>query len=285
MRLINPSQKKTSHTQGILLLIATTLIWGTNFPLVKDAINSMTPATLVGIRFAIAAVVFVPLVRRLSARLLLDGTLLGFLLFGSFATQVIGLETISANRAAFITSLNVILVPLLEPLLGRRVPRVVFLASALALTGIGMMSWEGGALTIGDLWMFGCALSYAVYILLLEAVASRHSSMSLTAVQLLVSAVLGLSWAAPELLEQFGALSTNFGAVLYLGLIATAAVTWTQAIAQRWVTASEAALIYALEPVFAGIFSFWLLSETFGARGLLGAALVVAATVLSQSRR
>lgn len=284
MRLINPSQKKTRHTQGILLLIATTLIWGTTFPLVKDAISSMTPATLVGIRFAIAAVVFVPLVRRLSARLLLDGTLLGFLLFSSFATQVIGLETISANRAAFITSLNVILVPLLEPLLGRRVPRVIFLASALALTGIGMMSWEGGALTIGDLWIFGCALSYAVYILLLEAVASRHSSMSLTAVQLVVSAVLGLSWAAPEL-EQFGALSTNFGTVLYLGLIATAAVTWTQTIAQRWVTASEAALIYALEPVFAGIFSFWLLSETFGTRGLLGAALVVAATVLSQSQR
>ena len=282
--MVHPS-RRTLHTQGIMLLVATTFIWGTTFALVKDTADSLSPATLVATRFAIAALIFVPSIRHLNARLLIDGSLLGLVFFISLVSQVIGLETISANRAAFITSLNVILVPLFEPLLGRRVKTVAFLAAGLALTGIGVMSWEGGVPGVGDLWIFICALSYAVYILLLEAVASRHSPMSLSAVQLLVSAVLGLAWAAPELFGQLGALGANFGAVLYLGLIATAAVTWTQAIGQRWVSASESALIYALEPVFAAIFSFWLLGESLGTRGLVGAALVVAATLLSQSRR
>ena len=265
-----------------MLLVATTFVWSTTFAVVKDTTDSLSPATLVATRLAIAALIFVPFVRSLNARLLIDGTLLGLVLFISLASQVIGLETISANRAAFITSLNVILVPLFGPLLGRRVTIVAFLAAGLAFTGIGVMSWEGGLPGVGDLWIFICALSYAVYILFLEAVASRHPPMSLSAVQLLVSAVLGSAWAAPGLFGQLGALGANFGAVLYLGLIATAVVTWTQAIGQRWVSAAEAALIYALEPVFAAIFSFWLLGESFGTRGLVGAALVVAAAILSQ---
>ncbi|NKB18821.1 MAG: DMT family transporter [Pseudanabaena sp. CRU_2_10] len=62
----------------------------------------------------------------------------------------------------------------------------------------------------------------------------------------------------------------------------TATPIWTQAIAQRWVTAHEAALIYTLEPVFAAVFSFWLLGEHLGVRGWIGASLVLTATLWSQ---
>lgn len=277
--------KKALHTQGVILLVALTIVWASALPLIRGAVGNLSPAALIATRFAIAAVAFVPCLRGLNAHLVRDGTLLGFVLFVNFAAQAIGLETISANRAAFITSLYVILVPLLGPLFGQRVPVRAFLAAGLALTGIGVMSWEGGVLGVGDLWTFGCALNYAVYILMLEAITLRHPPLPLTAVQLLTMAILGAVWAAPELVGQLGAIATNFSVLLYLGLVVTATTIGLQVVVQRWVPAHETALIYASEPVFAAVFSFWLLGERLGTRGMVGGGLVLAAMVLSQKRR
>ncbi len=95
--------------------------------------------------------------------------------------------------------------------------------------------------------------------------------------------MLGIVWATPQLAGQVEGITTNFSTLLYLGLVVTATPVWTQAVAQRWVTAQEAALFYTLEPVFATIFSFWLLGEKLGARGLVGAGIVLVATLLSQT--
>lgn len=286
MTTIDPHKQPTQNAlnvQGVMLLVAITLIWGTTFPLIKDAFGSLSPAALIATRFAVAAMPFVPHLRGLNANLLRDGVLLGLVLFVSFATQATALETICANRAAFIASLNAILVPLLGSLLGQRVRVGTFLAAGLALTGIGVMSWESGALGVGDLLMFGEAFIYAVYILMLEPATLRHPPLSLTAIQLLVIAVLGAVWAAPELVGQVEAISKNFSALLYLGLVATSVTTWLQAMAQRKASAHETALFYTLEPVFSAVFSFWLLGEKLGVRGLVGAGLVLAAMVFSQS--
>lgn len=264
------------------MLVCTTLIWGTTFPLLKDAVSTLSPPVLIDSRFLIAALVFVPFCRQLDRRLLRDGVILGIISFAAYITQVIGLESTPANRAAFITSLNVILVPLLGRLLGRGVSARVFTAAGLALAGIGIMSWEGGTLGLGELWVFGCAFSYAIYILLLEAIAPKHDPLALTALQLITGAILGTIWAAPELMVQLREVGANFGAIAYLGLIATAATTWTQAVAQRKVSATETAIIYTLEPVFTAVFSFWWLGKSLGRQGWLGACMVLAAMVLSQ---
>ncbi len=113
----------------------------------------------------------------------------------------------------------------------------------------------------------------------------RHPTLPLVAIQLLVMALLGIIWATPQVVEQAGEIATNFSTLLYLGLVVTATPIWTQAMAQRWVSAHEAALLYTLEPVFAAVFSFWLLGEQLGVQGLVGAGLVLAAIVLSQSQR
>lgn len=260
-----------------------TLVWGTTFPLVKIATQSLSPAVLVAVRFLIAALAFAPWLRFHSS-LWRDGFVLGALLFATFITQVIGLGQISSTRGAFITGLNVILIPIFAGLIGRRVPRNAYLAAVLALAGIGAMSFEGGAFGLGDAWVLACAVSYAVYVLMLEVVAHKHDPMHLTAVQLAVVALLGLIWSAPELardgLPRLEA--SAWASVTYLGLVATAGTTFVQALAQRWVAAFEAAVLYALEPVFAAVFSFALLGETLGWRGLLGGALILGAMVFSQ---
>jgi drug/metabolite transporter (DMT)-like permease len=276
------AQKSVAHPWYVLLTIVTTLLWGTTFPLLKTALETLSPATLVCCRFLVGALVLLPFCRHFNRRLVRDGAILGTVIYVSFVTQVVGLQTISSNRSAFITSLNVVMVPLLGIVLGKSLSRRVWVAAGLAVAGIGVLSWEGGALGVGDLWVFVCAVSYAVYILLMEKISPRHPPLALTIYQLLAISVLGLVWAAPELAGQAEAIRQNWGAIVYLGIMATAVTTWTQAVAQRHVTATETAIVYALEPVFATIFSFWWLGESLGVRGLMGGAMVLVATVLSQ---
>ncbi|CAD5927289.1 hypothetical protein PCC9214_01051 [Planktothrix tepida] len=275
------SQPKFQHIQGIILLIVVTLLWGTTFPLVKDTIHSISPGVLIAIRSALAAIAFSLHLRSLNLKLIRDGIILGILLFASLAIQAIALETLSANRAAFIASLNVILVPLLGQLFGQKIRRGLFLAAGLALVGVGVMSWEGGMLTAGDLWMLLDVLLYTSYILLLEAVTCTHSSQPLTAIQLVVMTVLATVWTLPDLMGQWQGIQGHYVPLLYLAVV-TAVTTWLPAIAQHWVSASETAVIYTFEPVFASVFSFWLLGETLGLRGWFGGAMILAAMFISQ---
>ncbi|KAF3888150.1 MULTISPECIES: DMT family transporter [Nostocales] len=278
----NQPTQKGLHALGVILLVAASLIWGTTFPLIKNAIGSLSPSAILASRFVVAAVVLAPYLRCLNAKLIRDGCLLGLVLFASFATQTMALQTIHANRAAFISSLTVVIVPLLGLLIGQRVLLKTLLAAGVAITGIGVMSWESGQLSVGDFLLFGNAFIYAVYILILEKTTQRHPTLSLTAVQVWVIAVLGMLWATPELVREIHAIGTNINAVLYLGLVATAATVLIETMSQRWVSAQEAALFYTLDPVFSAVISFLLLGETLGVRGLIGATLVLAAMVLSQ---
>lgn len=275
------SQPKVQHIQGIILLIAVTLLWGTTFPLVKETTHNISPGVLIAIRSALPAIAFSLHLRTLNLRLIRDGILLGILLFASLAIQAIALESLSANRAAFIASLNVILVPLLGQLFGQKIRRGLFLAAGLALVGVGVMSWEGGMLTAGDFWMLLDVLLYTSYILLLEAVTCTHSSQPLTAIQLVVMTVLATVWTLPDLMGQWQGIQGHYVPLLYLAVV-TAVTTWLPAIAQHWVSASETAVIYTFEPVFASVFSFWLLGETLGLRGWLGGAMILGAMFISQ---
>ncbi|MBD2090968.1 DMT family transporter [Microcoleus sp. FACHB-1515] len=278
------SASNPHHNRGVLLLIFTTIVWGTSFPLLKHLLVSLTPASILIVRFAIAAIAFSPFLRRLNRNVIRDGLLLGIVYFVECVLALKGIETISANRSAFLVSLNVIFVPLMAVGLGRKLPLRVVLAAGLAIAGIGILSWEGGGIGVGDWLTLACAIGCAIYILLLEKVSPRHATLPLVAVQLATMAILGGIWATPQLMAQMGAIADNFQILLYMSLIVTATPILTQAIAQRDVSSHEAALLYTLEPVFASIFSFWLLGEQLGVRGLIGAGLILFATVWSQRK-
>lgn len=274
-----------NHRKGTLLLLMTTVIWGTSFPILKDTIDTIPPPMLVAIRFGIAAIALSPWLRNINRRLLRDGALLGGILFLESTCGLLGLETISANRSAFIVSLNVILVPLLGFLIGQQLRRQILIAAGLAVCGISVMSWEGGGIGVGELLTLASAIGVATYVLLLEAIAPRHSTLALTAVQAWVMFLIGIVWMLPSVPLQDFAVGDRLPALLYLGLVVTIAPIWIQATGQRWVPATEAALLYTMEPVFASIFSFWFLSESLGIRGAIGAGLILTATVISQYRR
>ncbi|TAF07558.1 MAG: EamA family transporter [Nostocales cyanobacterium] len=287
VRLRNSTHQLTQnnlHLQGIILFVIINIIWGTTFPLIEKIVVSLAPSVLIATRFAVAALFFSFNLRRLNAILLRDGLILGILFFAYLATETIALESIHANQASFIISLSAIIVPLMGWLFGRYLPLKTFLAAGLSVIGIGVMCWGEGILGIGNLLMLGDAFLYAIYTLILEKVASRHPSLSLTSVQLFVIAIMGLIWSNTELITEWKIINQNWGVIIYLGLVATALVIWLQTIAQRWIGSEEAALLYTLEPVFAAIFSFLLLGEQLGINGFIGAAFVLSAILISQHK-
>ncbi|MBD2691847.1 DMT family transporter [Anabaena catenula FACHB-362] len=269
--------------KGIILFVIINIIWGSTFPLIENTVNSLSPSVLISMRFTVAAIFFSVNLRRLNKLMLRDGLLLGLLFFAYLAIETIALESIHANRAAFIISLSAILVPLLGLFLGQHLPLKTFLSAGLAIFGIGVIFWGEGVLGIGDLLMLVDAIVYAIYTLILEQIAPRHPSLSLTSVQLVVVAILGALWSNTQLVEEFNTINENWSVILYLGLVATAIVTWLQTLAQRWIRSEEAALLYTLEPIFAAIFSFWLLGEQLGISSLIGATFVLSAIVLGQN--
>ena len=271
------------HHRSIALLVLVTLVWGTSFPLQKYVVAELQPAVILSVRFMVAAIALSPWLRYLNLRLLREGGLLGILYFTECTLALMGLETISASRSAFIISLNAILVPVLAgTLLRRQLPTNVVVAATIAVFGIGIMSWEGGGLSQGDGLSLICAFGVAVYILLLERIAPRHPSLPLAATQISVMAILSTIWAAPQLIHQIEPITHHLNALLYLGLAVSVMPIWGQALAQRWVASYEAALIYTMEPVFALLLSFLFLGETLGLRGGLGAGFILLAMLLSQ---
>jgi drug/metabolite transporter (DMT)-like permease len=204
---------------------------------------------------------------------------LGALLFVGFVTQTMGLQFTTPSRSGFLTGLSVLLVPFVGLLLFRRWPSPpVLLGVALAVAGLwfltGGMSSAGGETSKGDLLTIACAIAFAFYIVLLEPAARVHRSTPLVAVQLWVVALFS-ALALPFVPRHLEATPAFWWAVLYTGVMSTAVCLLAQAWAQARTTAVRAALIFALEPVFAALWSVLVGRERLGARELAGGTLIV----------
>lgn len=271
-----------SRTGGVLVLVFVTLVWGTTFVVIKDALATISVPLLLAVRFSLAALLLGWV--RVERRVVGPAMVLGVLGFTGFATQTIGLDLTSASKAAFITGFSVIFTPLVSSLwLGTRIAPRAYLAGFVALAGLALMSLTGtGEVNAGDLWLLGTALAYALYIVYLGRVAGDLPVLSLAGAQHWPMALLAWLWALPQVGELAQVPPATYAAIAYLAVVATALVAILQTYAQRVVPAHVAALIFLLEPVFAAIFAFFLLGERLGALGWLGGALVVGAMILSE---
>jgi drug/metabolite transporter (DMT)-like permease len=272
----------------VSLLLGVTAVWGTTFPLLKYLLVSLSGVEISALRFVIAALCMAPFLLRVPRHTWLDGLLLGAVALVSYVAQAWGLEFISSNRSAFITSLNVLMVPLIGAAMGARLAPRILLCALLACAGIGLMSWDGGANLRGDIATLVCALAYAIYIIALSARASRHDLRQLAATQILVMALLACAWlfgaalVAGKPTDLLTRAAPHWWALTYLGLIATAAMLFLQAVGQRHVPADKAAVIFSMEPVFAALAAWLWLGELLNARATLGGVLVLSAVILSE---
>lgn len=275
---------------SVALLLVVTMVWGTTFPLLKSVSTDLNSLEISTIRFLLAAACMLPFLLRAPRAAWKHGALLGVLALGSYVAQAYGLQHISSNRSAFLTSLNVLMVPFITLLFGGRLSGVALLAASLACMGISLMSWESGGDLAGDTATVLCAFFYAAYVVALSRCSNQHNAAHLAATQVAFMAVLGSAWLfaqsiGTEDLATLPARIAPHGIVLmYLGACATAGMLFLQAVGQRKVPADKAAVIYALEPVFAALFAWLWLNELLGWRGIAGGALVIAAILLAEIR-
>ncbi len=267
--------------QADLALVGVTLIWGSTFVVVKQSLDSVGPLVFVAARFWTAALLLltVYLIRRqpFGVRVWRDGGITGFFLTAGFITQTIGLQTTEAGKAAFITGLSVVLVPLIAAVrFGVRPSRPALLGVVMAAVGLGLLTLNRRLRpAAGDLWVLTCAFAFALHILSTGHFTARHAILPFTLAQLLTVSVLTT---VAALVFERGALlppANVLPAVLYMGIVATALIFGTQTWAQRHTTSTHTALIFSLEPVFAAIFAALFADEVLTLREGLGGVLVL----------
>ena len=285
-----------SHSlRGIAALLLVTLVWGTTFPAMKALTATFTPVQIVLLRFALAGLLLAPFLWRARRGDLLSGALLGLLLFFCFIFQVEGLALTSSNRNAFICGLNVLIVPLLGLASGRLPERRIVLALVLAIAGLSALCWDGGSWSRGDTLALLCALCFGLYVKLMEVHSRKVARlMTLTAAQILTVGLCALLWVlvreVPYEAQAFAhyqqgvlqALRLHWPNLLFLGVVATAAIISLQTWGQARASANEAAVIYAFEPAAAAFFAYFWLGETMTARGWAGAILLISGMIVSQ---
>ncbi|QYF95506.1 DMT family transporter [Massilia sp. PAMC28688] len=275
----------TPHLRGILALLLVTLVWGTTFPAMKALTAHVSPAWIVFTRFALAALVLAPFLLRATRGDLRAGFLLGLLLFCCFVFQVEGLALTSSNRNAFICGLNVLIVPLLGVAAGKLPERRIVFALALAVAGLAALCWDSGPWRFGDTLALGAALCFGVYVKMMERYTRRAGSLlAITATQIGTVAVCAGIWvlATESTQGMLPVLAGEWPSIVYLGLVATAAIISLQTWGQSHSSANEAAVVYAFEPAAAAFFAFFWLGETMTARGWIGAALLISGMIVSQ---
>lgn len=263
-----------------------TLIWGSTFVVVKEALADASPLPFLGIRFTLAGILlFLVMGRGLGERQALGpGFLLGVFLFAGYLCQTTGLLYTTPSKSAFITGFAVILVPFLQALHGFRLRVATIAGALLGLAGIYFLVLHSGvhAVNRGDvLTLFG-AVSFAVHIVLVGSYTRRFSFRHLVPVQILVVGLLAAAALPLNLDFRLHWTAGLIGALLLTAVLATGFAFSVQNWAQQFTPPAHTALIFALEPVFAALTSRLVLGERLGGKVFMGSVLILAGMVVSE---
>jgi drug/metabolite transporter (DMT)-like permease len=271
----------------LLVLIAVTAVWGVTFVQVKDAVALYPLFAFLALRFAIATLTLAPPgVRRLHSLGRAGwaaGAVAGALLGAGYALQTAGLERTSVSSTGFITGMYVVLTPLLALVLFRaRIGVSAWIGVALATVGLALLAGIHGGSVIGDLLVLAGSAVYSLQIVLMERYAPRYDAIAFTLVEMLTSfaGLLAIALAFGQLHVPHG--WTVWGALLVTGVFASALAFLAQTWAQRRATATQTALAFSLEPVWAAFFGFTLAGDRLGPVGWLGCAVIMAGIVVAE---
>jgi drug/metabolite transporter (DMT)-like permease len=301
-----------SSVTAFWLLVLVNLIWGVGFVVVDDAINVMSVNLFNAFRFGVAAIALLPLwllsrhkqkarstkaqanISPSTASFIFTGFGLGLLLFLGFMLQTKGLLYTSVSNTGFITGLCVPFVPLIGYILYRtKVSSTVWLSVLLAVVGLYFLT-IGDKLEFnsGDILVAFGALCYAAHITVMARVGAKYEVLALSLIQLVAVTLYSAAAAMVDyfytqqvstfsLVEQLTNINV-LAAIAYSGILSSAFAFWAQTSSQRLIAPHKIALIFALEPIFAHIAAAYILDESMGIKGWIGASLILAGMLFSE---
>jgi drug/metabolite transporter (DMT)-like permease len=276
------------QTLAVLGLLAVTAVWGSTFVMIADIVTRIDVADLLAARFTIAALLLlpfaVPALRRMSRRTVGYGVLLGLAYGTAQFLQTYGLAHTSPALSGFLTSMYVVLTPLLAFVLFR-VPLSarVSVALILAVTGVAVLTLRSGGIAIGlgEILTLAGAAVYALHIVCLSRWSNQGDVFGLTAVQLLVLGGVSVLAALPGgiALPQNG---RDVGVVLYLAIAAGVVAVLVQTWGQSHLPAARAAIVMCMEPVWAAGFAVALTAQALTGRLVGGGASILAGMLVAE---
>jgi drug/metabolite transporter (DMT)-like permease len=268
-------------------LAFTCLVWGSTFVVVRNALADVSTVLFLAIRFTLAALLLAAIhvarggsLRQPGYR---AGLVTGLLLYTGYLFQTVGLRFTTAAISGFITGLYIVLVPLLAAALYRRQPGLSeWVGVLLATAGMGLLSLQSSRIGVGkgELLTLGCAFAFAAHIMALAHYSPSVSAGWLSTLQVGTGAAVALLtfwWVEPVFLRPSPAVVT---AILITSVFATALAFYVQTWAQARTTPTRAALILALEPVFAWLMSWVVEGEVLTARALAGVGCILAGILI-----
>jgi drug/metabolite transporter (DMT)-like permease len=284
-----PATGPRTELLAFLALLGMTAAWGSTFFLIKDIVTRIPVPDLLAVRFAVATIALVLIAGRqlrISSRTAARGVVLGALYGVAQLLQTVGLAHTAASVSGFLTGLYVVATPLLGALIFQsKITRTAWLATILATLGLAVLSLRGLSIGYGELLTCCAAVIYAGHIVALGRLSEPHTAVGLSVVQLVVitvictiAAALGGQSSGPGI--QLPGSARDWLTVLYLAVIAGALTMVLQTWAQARVEPSRAAVIMAVEPVWAAAFAVALGGESVTIRMIIGGLAIISAMYL-----
>jgi drug/metabolite transporter (DMT)-like permease len=288
---------KTETLKSNLSLLLTAFIWGVSFVAQRAGMDYVGPFTFNAVRFALGAFSIVPLIILLNRNksqnnknsgsnpknTIKTGLIAGLFLFFGSSLQQVGIVYTTASKAAFITGLYIVIVPILGIFLKQRMNVGSWLGAIMAVIGLFLLSVsEKFTISFGDLLVLIGAFFWAVHILLIDRFSIKVDALKLAFLQFITCSVLSLVTALLTENIMISNLQQAITPILYGGIFSVGIAYTLQIIGQKNARPSHAAIILSLETVFAAIGGFLILNERMGTREILGCLLMLAGMLSSQ---
>lgn len=286
----------TRQLKADLAILGITVVWGSSFIIMKNITEDIPPYAYLALRFLVAAIILIAVFHRqlksINLRSIWSGSLVGLTLYAGMMLQVTGLKTTSASNSAFITGLNVIMVPIISVLLLKKKPPInALFGVVLASLGLFVLKGFSGNWTIGDTLTLLCALCFALQIIFIDKFASDVNIYYLAIVQIASAAIFYIiTWICADMASAAAPLvidSKIILTVLYTGALGTALGFGVQTIAQKYTTPTRTALIITCEPVFGALFAL-IIPDVYGKtevmtiRMILGCLLILSGMLITE---
>ena len=275
---------------GALILV--TVIWGGGFVASDMALESMKPFQIMMVRFLLASVLMGVISRgqRKSEEKLKDragaikaGVLMGVTLFMGFAFQIIGLQYTTPSKNAFLTALNVVIVPFIAfVILKKKIGAKGIVGAVMSVLGVALLSLNGNfTVSLGDGLTLFCAVGFAFQIFFTSEFVKKYPASVLNTVQMFTAFVLSAISLMISGENDFYVTTQGWLSVLYLGVVSTTICYLLQTACQKYIDETKAAIILSMESVFGTIFSILILHEVVTVRMVIGCAVILAAVIIS----
>ena len=279
-----------SKYKGEIGLGLTALIWGSGFIGVSISLSGgLTPLQIMTIRFFIGAVLlgiifFKEIKNNITKEAVKAGSMIG--VFFAFVFQTIGMSYTTASKNAFLTAINVVIVPFIGFVLYKRpLDKYGIISSIIAILGIGILSLEADfSINFGDFLTIICAFGFAFHIFFTGEFVKKHNPIVLTVVQFSVATVLSLIVQILFNEIKIEAQMSSIMGVLYLGVFSTTVAFLLQTVCQKDVSETKSAIILSLESVFGTILSVIILHEVLTIRMVIGCLVIFCAIIISETK-